>query len=638
VDGAGEPVPGAGLYVIAWGEAPVPDLVRAAFANPATHTLVTANAAGEFDIQLAAGRRYYIGPMLDGEPSGFVQELGPEEPGIELEAEFALPAPKLLRGRVQDTESRRLARIPLIVEWQPATLRATPAPMRTTQLLTDESGSFSLPLADPETVTVAIDLERLPEPFIWTGQPQRLTREEILASATHTMVFDLITGVEVTGRVVADGQPVAGARVDLGAVSGVPASFPGGTLTTGPDGRFHFSRLYPGVYVVSAALSGYNTAFLRDLRPRAGEWLTLELQPLGRFRARAIVPPPSPGALVVRARLLGRGQTVELAADQDDTTITLEAANLPVGSSLMVVEATDRANGRVWYAEEQVSVGAGVSNAEVRLEELTSRTARLAGTIPANRQLAARLTREGSTPWSLFPPDFRLADRREPTATIDPDGHMTLANLKTGARYLLEVIDAANGDVLGGAVVDPADREPLRVSIEGTGSIRGRVLSDRGEVCSGVEVILVTGLGTAEGALGTIQERRQTVGFDGFYRFDRVPVGQVRLFLDGDQAEARLIYVPRDRELEINLQCRTLVAIRFAVTTGSASPAIEPGETFLVLPRPGTTPRQRVLELRADNLAARLEPGQYTLTRARTLESRPFDVLPRMEPTVRLDF
>jgi len=202
----------------------------------------------------------------------------------------------------------------------------------------------------------------------------------------------------------------------------------------------------------------------------------------------------------------------------------------------------------------------------------------------------------------------------------------------------MEIRAPGSESILGGAVVrSDTESSELAVSLSGAGRVRGYVQNERGETCAGAKVILATGLGTMEGAIGTIQRRTAVVRFDGSYSFPAVPTGNARIHVEGEEKAARLIYIPNNDTVDMNLECRTWVAVNFEVRDASGQD-IGPREHFLVIAQPGTAVRDEVRELTAENLEALLEPGRYVITRTATMESRPFEVLPRLDGTIPIEF
>ena len=94
------------------------------------------------------------------------------------------------------------------------------------------------------------------------------------------------------------GRPLPGATVELS----LPAANGSvRTVTTGNDGTYRFERVVPGVYVLTARLSGFGSA-IRDLEIGGGgdEFrLDVQLQPSNRGNAAADPAPAGPARRVV---------------------------------------------------------------------------------------------------------------------------------------------------------------------------------------------------------------------------------------------------------------------------------------------------------------------------------------------------
>jgi large repetitive protein len=139
--------------------------------------------------------------------------------------------------------------------------------------LAGADGRFSLDLAPGEfTLLVSADGYAAETMSITVGD-----------TPTTDLGFALSRGLVLRGRVVDDrGRPAAGVSVALR--RGHPDA--GASTRSGIDGRFEFSAVEPGTYVLSggSALAGYGS--VRDVSPGREE-VVLTLRPGGRIRARA---------------------------------------------------------------------------------------------------------------------------------------------------------------------------------------------------------------------------------------------------------------------------------------------------------------------------------------------------------------
>lgn len=219
------------------------------------------------------------------------------------------------------------------------------------------------------------------------------------------------------------------------------------------------------------------------------------------------------------------------------------------------------------------------------------------------------------------------------------DGTFELFDLLAQTEYRARVHKKGSNLLLGGTLINLEGqelREGLEVSLEGTGRITGFVFNDRREACSGTRVVLSAGLGTMEGMAAGIQRRTTEVRFDGSFSFDAVPVGNARVALEGDDTRGRLIYIPFNQEVTVELACRTWVDVEFALTARDRP--IGEREHFLVIAQPGTVVRDTVREIFYEDLRLRLEPGRYVITRTSTMESQPFEVVPRLDGTIAITY
>jgi hypothetical protein len=127
----------------------------------------------------------------------------------------------------------------------------------------------------------------------------------ILVVGAASLVAAGATGLQVVQShillgTVADqsGRPLPGATVEL---SLPVATGSVRTVTTGNDGAYRFEHVVPGVYVLTATLSGFGSA-IRDLEIGGGAdefRLDVQLQPSNRGNPSADAAPAGPARRVV---------------------------------------------------------------------------------------------------------------------------------------------------------------------------------------------------------------------------------------------------------------------------------------------------------------------------------------------------
>jgi hypothetical protein len=316
-----------------------------------------------------------------------------------------------------------------------------------------------------------------------------------------------------------------------------------------------------------------------------------------------------------------------------------EFGGIEPGNWLLIADGA--AGGIEVYGEMAVFVEEGRDVARLELPafpltEIRGRLIPVAGqALPEQLLVTATLRRPEA---NEFPANAVHADwRKIPSTLVAAGGQFTLDNLMLGQEYTLLVHDRLSSVPLGAAHLVGGQPEALSIRLGGVGSLRGRVLNNRGEACTGMEVHLTTGLGTVQGEPADIQTRRLTTGFDGSFVFESVPSGPARILLPGDPDSARLVSIPVGRPAIVDLACRIWVPVVINLRPGSTTP-YQAREQFLIVPQPGTVVSTKVRELRLESLRTELEPGNYTITRTATMESKPFQVLPRLGGPIDIEF
>lgn len=637
-DASGAPAPGAKLYLLPKSAERVRDALRDAQQKNTPPQILTADAGGLYSYTMDARQPYFLGMMLDGEPQPFVQEIRADAGEKTINADFVLPKPFEVRGTVTDENAVPVPGAPVKCSWRVTTLRDAVPTTQNRIIETDTDGLFRIEVSEPAYVSITIDAPKLPAPFLYNKEPILLSREEFRDARTYRVDLQLLTGIDIAGRVVRGGTTAAveGATVRL-LSDNFPTASPK-SATTGPDGRFVFNHLLPGPYSLEAEHSSFSPS--GKLRAAPGEDATIELFPFAAVTGAIEVPAPVPSGATATVSLLDRytGQRTE-SRFGSDVAAPFTIADVKPGVYLLAAELEN--NGTIWYSERPitVAVSGGGPVGSLTLRPLTAARGKLVGDPPAAGYQSLSVSAQ---PIDVTDDPFPTGTaknswRRLPVSSVSDSGIVTVENLRSDLDYLLLVEDRAAGEILGSALAAPRSAEPVRIALLGVGELSGRVLNQFGEACVGVTVELSTGIGTLEGEGGTLQTRRAATNSRGEYRFPHVPAGQSRLVFAGETTAARLVGITRAKSFTIDSTCRSYVAVELLLT-GEPQPPIRDGEQFLVIPQAGTDAGFPVKELQYGPLRAELQPGKYTLTRTSTMESRAFEVAPRLDGEVRIDF
>lgn len=633
-----EPVSSAQLYLIPKTDQQVADAVRTAFANKDAHSILTAGDDGVYTATIPARKAFILGLMVEGEPQPLVQEVSPGEPGAQVEANFVMPATYELRGTVSDEFTQLLSGVPLYADWQVTTLRREAAPVRRTAIETDSEGRFSLLLQEPAKVTIAINREKLPEPYLYEKDPLVLTRDDFRDGRIRRVDFELITGAVFEGRVVAgDGAVLLeGAEVTLRELDGTsPREW---KQRADKTGSFRFPLLAPTTYLLRIEHKDYNTADYRDFKiadQKSG--FTANLTPLaslvGTVEADGGV---LPGAVVTLLDRYVDRRTEASVSLAGKVTYRFEKVN--PGQYLLAGEH-DSPDSH-WYGEVAVTVNEKqeVEAPPLVLRRLHEVKGQLVGAPPGNDSRRVIVTAKLLDAPTDVAYEMNPGERRKlPIASTSDSGSFIVENLLEGRAYALTATDRQTKTLLGSARTEPGAANPVLLPLKGVGTLSGVVRTARGEACTGSEVKLTTGLGTLDGERGVPALWTARAGLDGTYRFENVPAGQSRLWLGDEEDAARIVNIPREGAVVIDMQCRVLLPIEFKLETASPK-GFGPREQFLVVAKPGYPVKQSVQEMTAESPKLILEPAQYTITRTATMESQNFEVLPRLDGVVHITF
>jgi hypothetical protein len=110
-------------------------------------------------------------------------------------------------------------------------------------------------------------------------------------------------------------------------------------------------------------------------------------------------------------------------------------------------------------------------------------------------------------------------------AALGPDGRVTVGSLAPGAYDVRVTAPGASASVIGGVTLVPGARFPLRVTLAGTGGVRGTVRDVAGRPLANVHVSVVQ-RGDGDLAAAPLEARTD---FDGRFRFDGVEVGRAEV-------------------------------------------------------------------------------------------------------------
>lgn len=635
-----EPVPGAQLYLIARPEGQLAPAVRAAFEKPGGHSMITANQDGRFSVKIAADRAYLAGLMLEGEPQPITQLVGPAEEASEIETTFNLPQRYEVRGTVSDEYLVKLPGVLVRLDYEIASLRRGRPEKKALTATTDERGRFSLRFYEPEAATLTVDRAELPAPYLYERNPLQITAEDFGGRRSYRADLEVVTAQDVHGIVRApNGDPVQNAAVELRELLNPTETREPRVYETASarDGTFLLRLLPPAEYLATAKHPDFNAAVVRDFKPAdSNTQLALELKPLSSLQGiiSAEGAPPGP----VDLRLMSRTERQDARTIlSTDGTAAFRLERVSPGIYLLVAER--KGPEATWYGEREVVVGdRAVAPAGVLvLRELVEVSGAFSSAPPSGDFRQVRLEAARVTPLEQAAPlPVGPEGRRLPIASSSDTGTFTLENLERGVPYHITAYNRRDNRLLGAARVVPGEAGMLRLALSGVGGVAGRVRNPSGEACTGLRVHLSTGLGSLEGGGGVKQTWQTFTSYDGTYAFENVPMGQAQIKTEADPTPGRLIFVKPGEVLSVDMYCRAVIEVVFELS--GASVPFEPQEQFLVVAKPGYVVADPIRELTLENLVTTLEPGKYTFTRTRTMESTDFEITPRFEGTVAIRF
>lgn len=331
------------------------------------------------------------------------------------------------------------------------------------------------------------------------------------AGGDQEVVIELSDGTTLRGRVVdEEGTPVSGARVR---VWGMGTTAP--PVTTGPDGRFELTPLFPGSYVVSAGAEGYAGGGENVTVPESGEpeEVTLTLHRGG----------------VVTGRVTGLSaaklEQVEVWSANRSWSVDgqgrFRLEGVPFGTQQVTAMVMPAGGSR----SVTVEVPEDGTPAEVTIDFSQGAT------------LTGRVTRGGEPLPGLVVTAAAVAEASGRTTVTGEDGGYRLEGLDPG-EYQVAVKDGS-GQVLGGEHVVMDGDAVLDIELP-SAAVSGWVLED------GTERPLAGATVTVRAAGLPPVERVATSNEDGSFAVEDLPPGEVTV-------EARAQgYTPAQRPLTLD--------------------------------------------------------------------------------------
>ncbi len=553
----------------------------------------------------------------------FLEGTGP------FAAEIRLPGEVILRGRVLTPSGSGIEGVSLSARRIVRGYGAGKAPAQAPRIIavTDASGLFEGKL--PAAPRIELSVPRTPRTESYLlPDPLNLEFKSLSGGTRAEINFVLEEGTEIVGRVLEpQRRPIAAAHVRL--------TGSGGTFSTrsDADGRFRILGLRRGTYLVEVEAHGHATRRLGETRLPATP-LEVTLEPLGRANGRVTLgadgsAPPSP------ASIAATGMTSPSAAQPDGT---FELLDLPTGR--VEIAALSRIGDGVLTGRTAIQVAPGEErhNVAVQLRPVGAVAVRLLGTVQHPvAELEATVQRSSPGPAHGSPVESVVPDWPVPSIAMSETGLVRISSLEAGVEYVLTVRDRATRKPLAGAVLRPPDESVAVVPLGGTATVRGMVLTDNGTACTGVEIELVTNLALFGSEVPSPDRRRARTGFDGRFEFADVPAGRARLTVGGDESTARFLTLNAGQLLELSLPCRDLPLVRLWPYS-TAGESIGEREQFVVMSIAGTKTPETLIELTGARLEARLAPGEYSIVRTATMESRSFKVRSGLTEPLTIEF
>lgn len=638
----GDPVPNGQLYLVATGENTNHETVRKAFRNQESYELIDADEEGRFEFTTPPNKRYLLGLMINDSPSSYMQEIGRENPEEVTLPDFSFPEPYELRGVAADEFAQLIPGIPVEVEYLPASLiQGGRDPIRI-QVETNSEGRYQVILTEPERITVWVPAERLPEPYLYERPAIDLTRSDFGAGKATRIDFELMTGASLDGAVsTASGEPITGAVISVMMINrpegaGAPRPY---ETETGSQGFFTLEMLPPGDYAATVTHPDFMSTTIPEIDVRGFAQVDVTLSPLPSLKGKFVLADYSGGIPKVQLHLIDRYNVrTETIPVPGGGEAEFEISGVDTGRYILAALAEKE--GERWYGEQSVYISGNSEIAPaglITMLPVVEQKGRLNG---SQKDLAegVMIRAELNNRPDAYDPGINGGSKRLfPIVSASLSGSFTIENLIKSYDYRITASDRATGNQLGSALVTAGQEEPVIIPVAGTGNLTGVLRSDDGSACAGREIRLQTGLASLEGGGSVIQEWTTETTFDGGFSFFDVPAGQARLFVSGEEILTRVITVPREQTLNLALQCAIYVPVTFSVRPEEGEPFGE-DEQFIVVAKPGYPVKTNFRELSYGELETTLEPAKYTITRTATMASAEFEVFPRLDSVIQIDF
>ena len=318
---------------------------------------------GRFEMTLPEGRQVLI-VGAPGFGSGETVEVNVVA-GEVREVEVRLTPGATLSGRVRDDAGNPVVDAQVMLVPDERKMRG---PTRTTRRFgmanaqTDENGLFTLRGAEPGPALLNVRKQGY-LPF----------QKEIIAGSIESMDIDVSRGITVTGVVLRDTQPVAGA--DVGASSPAVGSEHQGT-TTDENGRFSLSGLMPATYTFFAMKDGTGHTEKRiDVSSERRITINLDERATGVVYGHVRGVPQGSGKVFRRVVTAASDRGAAEGMIRDDGSYRVE--NVPAGTVRLTAVMESRDEGRM-SAVKSVEVRQG---AELRVDLEFSEAARVSGQV-----------------------------------------------------------------------------------------------------------------------------------------------------------------------------------------------------------------------------------------------------------------
>ncbi len=636
----GDPMANARLYICPLIDANIKYSTMKAFQEEDGVVFATTNSGGYYEVDVPKSNNWLIGLMIGDAPQPFVRQIDPEGE-TEQVIDFQFPRPVKITGSLTDQGYAQIQGVDLEVKWTPDSLLEKKATSLVETVKTNSKGLFEAYLHEPVAVEITLKPEDVPSAYMTDYKTVTLSREELEETRTHRVDFQLMKAANLNGMVYSmkDGAKIPSSSAVITAKPTSPERDPSQTTLqtkTDEEGRFSFNQMWPEPYDLTVDKIGNNRTYLYGVNPIQQSNLEIKLDGLSSLRVHLS---GAESEKVNVALLTSQQVASKTVAISQSEKIAIDFSQLKPGDYLVVASETGKGSNR--YAEVPVTLDRGVleTTVEVELEDLYTQSGKLTATSNQDYTEYRIKTTKLQEKVGVFEPArfYNKSPRRVPSANITTSGEFSIQDLITGGQYLILAEDRETGEETGSAYITAGETPYLELALRGTGRVAGKVTNSLGEACEGKVIELTTSLGVLDGVSGTIQTRETIVNYDGTFVFDHVPVGSCRLMFKNEEASLRLLTVVKNEETFLNLECRTIVNISFLLDDTEDQP-FSTSEQFLVMAQPGTVVAEPVLEISFDDLKVELEPGEYTITRTQTMESRSFVVSPRMDGEIEISF